>query len=303
MDLGRKVMIFLDQPHDLLLAHLRPLLSHDKEEILVKITDKTKNAGMRTKTIAIKGFPVVIFCTARLITDDQEATRLFMMSPEMDQEKFRQAIFERIRKEADFQTYVTALESNLQRQALKERIKAIKEAHVDDIKIRSPEKIKTAFLGKRKILKPRHARDISRVLSMVKSLALLNLWHRDIEGTTLIANDEDIEQALHLWDSVSYSQELNLSPYVYQFYLDVFVPLSENHKGGITRQSIIKRHFELYERPLADWQLRREILPLLEMAGLIIQVQDATDKRKTLIMLAKDYQEPGDSDDPIGKLK
>ena len=33
IDLSRKILIFLDQPHNDLLARLRPLLSHDRKEI------------------------------------------------------------------------------------------------------------------------------------------------------------------------------------------------------------------------------------------------------------------------------
>ena len=35
VDLERKVLIFLDMPHSLLLQHLRPLLSHDEKELQV----------------------------------------------------------------------------------------------------------------------------------------------------------------------------------------------------------------------------------------------------------------------------
>ncbi|MBU0569359.1 toprim domain-containing protein, partial [Patescibacteria group bacterium] len=45
VDLSRKILIFLDQPHNELLARLRPLLSHDKKEIMLKITDKSQKFG------------------------------------------------------------------------------------------------------------------------------------------------------------------------------------------------------------------------------------------------------------------
>src|SRR3989344_4249677 len=73
-DLSRKILIFLDQPHTMLLQHLRPMLSHDKKEIRLKITDKSQKAGLKTKNIYLKGFPTVIFCTAGLNLDEQEAT-------------------------------------------------------------------------------------------------------------------------------------------------------------------------------------------------------------------------------------
>ena len=39
INLSRKVLVFLGPPHTDLLAKLRPVLSHDRTEILLKITD------------------------------------------------------------------------------------------------------------------------------------------------------------------------------------------------------------------------------------------------------------------------
>src|SRR3989338_3244389 len=86
IDLSRKILIFLDQPHNDLLARLRPLLSHDKKEISLKITDKSQKHGLRTKNILIKGYPSVIFCTAGLTIDEQEATRFLFLIPEKNKE-------------------------------------------------------------------------------------------------------------------------------------------------------------------------------------------------------------------------
>jgi len=89
VDLSRKILIFLDQPHTQLLERLRPLLSHDKKEIRLKITDKTQKFGLKTKTVLLRGYPSVIFCTAGLKIDEQEATRFLLLSPETNQEKKR----------------------------------------------------------------------------------------------------------------------------------------------------------------------------------------------------------------------
>lgn len=289
--LDRKIIIFLDQPHDLLLQRIRPLLSHDKKEIPVKITDKTKNAQLRTKNIILKGYPSVIFCTAALKLDEQEATRFLLLSPEITQEKIRDSLYFKLNKESDHQAYQALLAKNASREKLKERIYAIKAAHIDYIKIGSMEKIRQFFLEGRNILRPRYLRDVNRVVSLTKAFALLNLWHRDRDGSVLISNDDDSEQALALWKSISQSQELNLPPYVFSIYNDIIIPLClapGNHNFRTTRHDIMKKHFELYERPLPEWQLRKEILMMLETAGLIMQEKDQEDKRKTLIYLVNE---------------
>ena len=298
VDLSRKILIFLDQPHTLLLQHLRPLFSHDKKEIKIKITDRGKGVGHRTKNVLIIGYPSAIFCSAGLRLDEQEATRFFLLSPEISQEKIRQAIFEKLRRETDSEAYKRSLDDNPKREALKNRIRVIKAANIDNVKIDSVEKIKEAFLKQSRILKPRDTRDVGRLMSLVKSLALLNFWHRKKEmglaGLSIVANDEDIEGGLKLWDDISQSQGHNLPPYIYNLFKEVILPAYETAQKGLTRRDIIRKHYEICERAIPDWQLRREILPMLEMAGLVIQEPNPDNKRVMLVYPAE-YKNIGDS--------
>lgn len=297
VDLSRKIIIFLDQPHTALLERLRSLLSHDEKEMHSKITDKNQKGGNRTKTVIIKGFPSVIFCSAGLRIDEQEATRFLLLSPEVNQEKIRQGILESIKKEADAESYKGWLDENLERKLLKERIRAIKLEGIREIKIAHPEKIEERFLVANKMLKPRHQRDIKHLASLIKSFALVNLWWRERSGTTITANEDDIEQAFKIWDAISVSQELNLPPYIYNLYQEVILKAwndknSNGNEGfaevtagalGLSRQELLQRHFEVYGRMLDTNQLRQQILPMLETAGLIVQEADPDDKRKMLI--------------------
>jgi len=297
VDLSRKILIFLDQPHTLLLQHLRPLLSHDKKEISVKIADKTQKFGLKTKNILLKGYPAVIFCTAGLLINEQEATRFLLLSPEINQEKIRDGILESIKKEADAESYKGWLEENPERKLLKERIWAIKLEGVREIKIASYQKVVERFLSENKVLKPRHQRDIKCLVSIIKSFALINLWWREKSGTTITANEDDIEQAFKVWDAISVSQELNLPPYIYNLYQEVILKAWEAKNGGrsegfveaigllgLSRQELLQEHFKVYGRMLDTNQLRQQILPMLETAGLIVQEADPNgDRRKMLI--------------------
>lgn len=295
VDLSRKIMIFLDQPHTQLLERLRPLLSHDKKEINVKVTDKSQKFGLKTKNVLLKGYPSVIFCTAGLRIDEQEATRFLLLSPEVNHEKIRQGILESIRKEADNESYKSWLEENPERKLLKERIRAIKLANIREIKIDDYEKVIERFLSENKMLKPRHQRDIKRLTSLIKSFALINLWWREQKGSTITANEKDIEQAFAIWGVISVSQELNLPPFIYNLYQEVILKAwNEKNNGqneglekitgtlGLSRQEIMQKHFEVYGRMLDTHQLRQQILPMLETAGLIVQEADENDKRKIL---------------------
>ncbi len=300
VDLSRKILIFLDQPHNELLARLRPLLSHDKKEIAIKITDKTQKNGTKTKNILLRGYPSVIFCTAGLNIDEQEATRFLLLSPEINQEKIKQGISTTILKEADSESFKNWLEENPDRALLKERIRAIKLEGIKEINIISPKRIEERFLSINKKLKPRHQRDIKRLLSFVKAFALLNVWWREKSGSTITANEDDINEAFKLWDKISISQELNLPPYIYNFYKDIILPLYKvknsniiENKLGVLRQELLEEHLRVYGRMMDSYQLRQQIIPMLEVAGLIMQEQDLKDKRKVMIFPCSLYKASG----------
>lgn len=291
VDLSRKIIIFLDQPHNDLLARLRPILSHDKPEIMNKITDKSQKMGLRTKTILIKGFPAVIFCSAGVKIDEQEGTRFILLSPETSQEKLREGITEKIRKEVDPEAYRLWLDSNPERKLLKERIKAIARAKIKDVKIANQEELERVFLKEKIMLKPRHQRDIGRLINIIKTFALLNLWFREREGDLIICSETDIQEGVKLWGKIAESQDYNLPPFVHNLYKEIIlVAWNAKDEGaisgiklGLTRQEIINKHRELYQRPLQPWLLRQQILPMLESAGLISQEKDPNDARKYLV--------------------
>lgn len=296
VDLENKILIFLDQPHTLLLQHLRPLLSHDKKEINLKITDKTQKFGLKTKNVVLRGYPAVIFCTAGLKIDEQEATRFLLLSPEVNQEKIRQGISATLQKEADSIRYQEWLEENPERKSLKLRIEAIKQEGISEIKLESIDQIQEKFFAKNPRLKPRHQRDIKRLIAIIKSIALLNLWWRERESSTITANKADVEEGFAIWENISTSQELNLPPYIYNLYQEVIIPAWNEKNGGrredfaaitgqlgLSRQEVQQKHYTVYGRPLDSNQFRLQILPMLEAAGLLAQEPDPSDKRKMLI--------------------
>jgi len=305
VDLSGKIMIFLDQPHTLLLQHLRPLLSHDKKEIQIKITDSKKKFGLVTKNIVLKGFPAVIFCTAGLKIDEQESTRFLLLSPDTNQEKIKAGVDQVIAKESDNAEFKLWLEASPERGLLKQRIEAIKQAGVKDIKIPKNlhQSIKQKFYGEKKRLKPRHQRDAKRLIALIKLFAVLNYWWRNKEGEFITANETDLEAAFAIWDKIAESQELNLPPYVFDLYKQVLVSgwqekMAEQEKqptpsqliagekpqaAGLNRMEIAKKHMQVYGRHIPDWQLRQEIIPMLESSGLIMQEADPKDRRKILI--------------------
>lgn len=294
IDLHRKILIFVDMPHDQLLERLRPLLSHDRKELTYKITDKREKAGLRTKTVIIQGFPAVIFCTGYLKLDEQEATRMILLSPETSQEKIREAIYLRATREANRRAFEELVERDPRRKMLRERIKRIKQANILDVVIEDPEEIAKRFIESRKRLKPRHMRDIARLLSIIKAFALLNFSHREKlhegpSGTIIKASQKDVENAFKVWSMIAEPQEFCVSPFVYQVFKEIIEPLAQKKSitdpiRGLTKTEIMQAFLEKYGRPLSRIRLDRDILPSLEAAGLIETQPDPRDRRRTIIV-------------------
>jgi len=292
IDFTNKILIFLDQPKPDLLERLRPILSHDKKVTHAKITDKSKNIGQRTKNVSLNGFPAVIFCSAGLKMDEQEGTRFLLLSPETTQEKLRASVYEKTMKNCDPKAYRTLLNIDPYRRLLMDRIVAIRDAEIKQVVIKNKERVFEEFKSNREYFKPKYSRDISRIISFIKTSALLNLWFRERNGDEIIANEEDINSGFKLWNKIALTQDLNLPPYVYNMYFEVLMPAREEKGKLLERQDIIRKHYKVYGRPLPEWQLNREILPLLEMASMIVQEPNPDDRRKRLIKLVYDNYEP-----------
>lgn len=288
IDLSNKIIIFQDQPHTELLQRLRPLLSHDEKILRVQIADKKQKAGLKTKEIELIGYPAVIFCSAGMKIDEQEGTRFLLLSPEISSEKIREAVFTKVEKESDSNSYIEQLNSNPKRQELMQRIIAIKESGIRDVNITEHKKlIVELFWQTRKTPKPRHTRDIGRVVALIKVITLLNFPFRNRFGNTIEATQEDIREAYTLWDSLSEPQEYNLPPYIYNLYWNIvvseYLSLNANRKEatrfGIKREDIRRKYWEETSQLLEENKLRIQILPMLETAGLLEIEQDKNDKR------------------------
>lgn len=140
VNLSRKIVTSLEQPHETLLQNPRPMLSHDKKDIRLKITDKSQKNGVRNRNICLKGFPSVILRSAGSKIDEQETTKLLLHSPKTSQKKIREGIFEKIKKEADSAAHQKWLNEDRKRQLLRARINTIKQAEVQNINGGFPEK-------------------------------------------------------------------------------------------------------------------------------------------------------------------
>jgi hypothetical protein len=278
--LEKKILIFLDQPHDSLLHRLRSLLSHDKRRLIFKITDRTAQYGLKTKTVVIRGFPTVIFCSAKYSMDDQERTRMLVLSPEKDQEKLESSIDLLAEKLSDRKKYTKELESNARRKWLKDRVKLTKEANVEEIIIKHEDKeyMLKRFHEEHPNLIPRYQRDFPRLIALAKAYALLNLFSRKKtkDGHSITATREDIEVGYELYKQISEANELGLPPEVYNIYQKVLKPNLIDE--GILLKEFDRFYYKVYHKPLGI-RRRDSVLNLLCSAGLVLLEPDPKDRR------------------------
>ena len=297
-------------PHDQLLQRLRPLLSHDRREILVKITDKSKARGLSTKSVLIIGFPTVIFCSTSFSMDQQERTRVLLLSPEVTPEKIDASLELIAKKLANRKQFYLEVETDLDRLFLQNGVLDIKNADISDVIL--PEDLRMMLVKRFKEdhrhLIPRHQRDFPRLISLVKAVALLNLHQHERFGHNLVALDEDVEAAYGIYKGISISNELGIPPEVYDFYEKVFcvevgtlveievdswceeensfghvarrkeTSVEEQIRGYASKKDLAKRYYDVFHSTIGNKRLVRTIKLLLE-CGLVLESRDPGDGR------------------------
>jgi len=280
VNLEGKVLIFLDFPDYRLIEKLRPLLSHDRKTLTFKITDKREKQGLRTKTVEIVGFPIVIFCSTKLNPDEQEKTRLLLLSPGVDQEKLEASLKLIALKVADRSAYNALLESDPRRRWLEDLARKTWSSGIRKVKIESD--LYTRFVQTEPRHKPRHQRDLPRVASLIKAHALINWQLREnLDDEAIVATEEDVDAGFSLYGEVSQANELGISPYVMRTYEDVVKPILSN--AGVSRKEIYQAHYSTYGRTANQQWYEKEIFPALTTAGLIIEEADPEDRRRKLV--------------------
>jgi len=280
VNLERRIIIFIDQPHDQLLQYLRSLLSHDRKRIRIKIADKTREGRNRTKTIELVGYPTVIFNSTRFSLAEQERTRLWLLSPEMTQTKLRGSIKLLGDRLANRLSFRKALDADEGRRRLKRLVAAVKAAGIQQILIRDEDRdrIVKRFLDEHRNLAPRLQRDFPRLVALCKAHALLNFMDRQRTADGgLWANRSDVDLGYELYSKISESNELGIPPQVYRLYNERIKPVFD--KGGsLSRRELAREYFNLYKTRIGKKALKRTVDLLLE-TGLAVEQPDPDDKR------------------------
>lgn len=95
IDLSGKTLVFLEPPQRELWNLLKPILSHDTEEIEYPYVDRNDRTGFVAKRVAVRGYPACIFCSAKDESSwqvwEEIASRFLITSPNMNKTKYEEA--------------------------------------------------------------------------------------------------------------------------------------------------------------------------------------------------------------------
>jgi len=285
LDLSKRIIIFKDTPDDQVLQPLRSLLSHDEKELIVEITDKSASGGNLTKRVKLIGYPTVVFLTAAFSPDEQERTRVWLLSPDMSQDKLRDSLDLQAESLRDRAAYRNSLEVDIDRKALMCRIEMVKGAKIAQINIRplDMEDLKAWFKGKgRRGFAPRDMRDFPRLVSMVKGHALFNLPQRESsENGELYAQKEDIDVVKERLGGVIEANRLGLPPYIYDWWKDTLRQLLKDCGDmGLSLGDFSKGYCRRFNTLLSN-RSRKQIIGALGESGLLEERTDPDDRRTT----------------------
>ena len=185
----------------------------------------------------------------------------------------------KIEKESDREAFQKRLLEDPNRKALKERVEAIKAARIKYIKIPEDKRsqICKQFLEDHKFLIPRHQRDITRLLAMIKAHALLNFMNRKREGDAIIVNDDDVAEGFKLYYGIAEANELGLPPEIFRVFMQL-KPFLEDRENGINRKEFQQWYYNTYHKVIGRDRVS-DILKILDGAGLVVEQPDPSDRR------------------------
>jgi hypothetical protein len=239
IDLRGKILVFLEPPQHELWNLLKPILSHDSDEIEFPFVDKTER-GFQPKRVVVKGWPACIFCSAK---DESEwfvwpeiVSRFLITSPNMNPTKYRESnllIAQRKGLPSLIQQRVIVSDQEVQQARLcvlrlKQQIQTLLSMST---KFSCNNSNNPVWIPYTEILaevlpaeKGTDTRATKRIFSLLQiiPLAKAHLRHKLVLGseTLVIAALEDLGQVLHITQNIT-----GMPSYKLKFFKEVFLPL------------------------------------------------------------------------------
>lgn len=270
-DLERVILLFQDMPNTYFLHEIRPLLSHDQKELTYYSVNQGNQGRRKTESVILRGYPSVIFCSANIRVNPQEATRCLLLSPETSNEKIEASIGTTIERYVDPKKYIAEIESDPRRQALRERVKRIKEMYIESVIVPfSKEYILKRYRTTNPVPMPSDNRNIQHILALIKAVAMLNAENRIGDEHEVVANETDVEAGFRLWEGIAKTQDCGIAPTAMSFYEKYLVPayLFYGIESGISIVELL-RYCKQNGCNVSPYTVTKDFIPALVLGGLI----------------------------------
>jgi len=239
IDLKNKILLFLDNPTPATYEMLKPIMSHDKKEIIYKTTKG--DGSLSVKETVIRNWCVFIFCSAK--NEDRNEvweeikTRVLMTSPESTVKKYKEANRFTALKMGLPSWGSGVYHSNEDEKWAKWYIADYKKKLNDLCSDGNP--VLNTFNAIMSNIFPNsqgdHMRHFARLCSFVNLETMLNADHRpiyeleidDLQHITVITTIDDVDQACKTLGDIG-----SLPPEKMKFYNQVFCPLFDKKTLG-----------------------------------------------------------------------
>ena len=331
VDLNNKVLLFLDNPSPMTYEVLKPILSHDKYEILYKTTKG--DGSLKVKETIIRGWPATIVCSAKNEAKNEVwpeiETRFFMSSPNNTVSKYKNAN-QLTSQKMGLPSWSSDIYDNSDDRKwcgiyVNEIIQQLKSRK--DFWHPLYEILDQFFPSNQGIMMRHYKRLLSfcNVESMINADQRPTIQFKNRKNEmirTFVGTLQDIEDAIDVIGNLSV-----IPPEKLKFYDNVFLPefeeknkkqtdLTEQQqkilgKEGITSDQLAEKYTKVFLKPITAKQIRESYLNLLRDEGLIYAEQDEDSKRllryfptnSIAIHNLGDLKSSIISNSPISKLK
>ena len=310
VDLSGKILVFLEAPNIKTFNMLRPILSHDVNEISYKFTDKTAKGRLQTQHVVIRGWPATVFCSTSEEFVNDLATRSFTFTPENTEAKIKDANILSGCKAAfpwkfeDNQDFML-LQGYIM--AFKEKMKAIKSI------IPFGDKFAEQFPSKF----PRAMRDFTHLLALIEVKSLFHYAQRPILERTIkhelvtsdpdlpkfseetqtyvLATREDYDSVIDLWNQIRETTETSAAAHIIRFFHEVVedeaLRKAQANKDKLFDYTLtIKELTDSWNKKFPDKKSSdtiRKWVEFLCQVGFMTKEPNIGDKRENLLRVIK----------------
>lgn len=276
VDWRDKVVGILDNVGPRTIKDLKPIMSHDKPEIDIQVSEQgTAGGKWQTRRVRVVGCPAFINCSTWLKWDPEISSRHFYLTPKDSPEKYQAAA-----SLLDELHTTGALPTSPLAPTIHDAIKQLRDSKFKAV-VSKP--VIDYVRGQFKWNSGRDIRDYERILTLVESIGWLHSFQRERTQTgAVIADERDLDIVKGFSDELLRTSRAGTSAQVLDFYDRVLKPLAENGKRNLEYNEIQQRYFEVYGR-----RIYRDTLILynreLQDLGKIELLKDDSDKRRWVV--------------------